>query len=250
MVPNAARSGSRHRRRQRHRRMPGWPWRAAEQGPVVVVTKAALGEGSTRRAQGGHRRRASTGATRWRPTSPTRSRAGAGLCDVDAAARHLPRGARPRSPSCSPGAWRSTATADGLSLGREGAHSAARVVHAGGDATGAHIVAALTAAVRRRPAHRARRGRARPGGARARRPRHRPAHRGPRRASSEYARARAVTLAAGRRRASSTRARPTPWAPPPTGRPWPRVPARPWPTSRWSSSTPRRWRWVRAPWRW
>ena len=38
-----------------------------------------------------------------------------------------------------------------LRLAREGAHSAARVVHAGGDATGAHIVAALAAALRADP---------------------------------------------------------------------------------------------------
>ncbi len=38
-----------------------------------------------------------------------------------------------------------------LRLAREGAHSAARVVHAGGDATGAHIVAALSTALRADP---------------------------------------------------------------------------------------------------
>src|SRR5690606_12720758 len=38
-----------------------------------------------------------------------------------------------------------------LRLAREGAHSAARVVHAGGDATGAHIAAALAAALRADP---------------------------------------------------------------------------------------------------
>ncbi|HUH90423.1 MAG TPA: FAD-binding protein, partial [Lysobacter sp.] len=41
--------------------------------------------------------------------------------------------------------------ADGLLLGREGGHGAARVVHAGGDATGAGVMAALSAAALRAP---------------------------------------------------------------------------------------------------
>ena len=42
------------------------------------------------------------------------------------------------------------ATPDGLLLGREGAHSRWRVLHAGGDATGAEIERALTDAIRMR----------------------------------------------------------------------------------------------------
>jgi L-aspartate oxidase len=41
--------------------------------------------------------------------------------------------------------------ADGLLLGREGGHSAARIAHAGGDATGAGVMAALSAAALRAP---------------------------------------------------------------------------------------------------
>lgn len=40
---------------------------------------------------------------------------------------------------------------EGLLLGREGGHTAARIVHAGGDATGAGVMAALSAAVLRAP---------------------------------------------------------------------------------------------------
>ena len=58
---------------------------AAEQGPVIVVTKAELGEGSTRRAQGGIAAALDGGDSVEAHLADT-LRAGAGLCDVDAAA--------------------------------------------------------------------------------------------------------------------------------------------------------------------
>ena len=116
----------------------------------MVVTKEELGEGSTRRAQGGIAAAMDGGDS-----------VEAHLADTLARRRRpLRRGRRPPA-SAARGPPRSRRSSrrgvafdrdDGeLSLAREGAHSAARVVHAGGDATGAHIVAALTAALRADP---------------------------------------------------------------------------------------------------
>src|SRR5215212_7582295 len=118
---------------------------------VALLTKGALGESNTRYAQGGLS--AAIGAD----DSPQLHEvdtleAGAGLCDPDAV-HQLVEGA--------PDAvdWllaigtafdRDPASGDIL-LGREAAHSRRRVLHAGGDATGAEIERALVAAVRSRP---------------------------------------------------------------------------------------------------
>ena len=122
---------------------------AAEQGPVIVVTKAELGEGSTRRAQGGIAAAVDGGDSVEAHLADT-LRAGAGLCDVDAAAGICREGPAQIAVLLARGVVFDR-DGGGLSLGREGAHSASRVVHAGGDSTGAHIVAALTAAVRADP---------------------------------------------------------------------------------------------------
>jgi L-aspartate oxidase len=118
---------------------------------VALLTKGALGESNTRYAQGGLS--AAIGAD----DSPELHEAdtlaaGAGLCDPDAV-RHLVEGA-PEAVD-----WllaigtefdRDPITGEIL-LGREAAHSRRRVLHAGGDATGAEIERAMVAAVRARP---------------------------------------------------------------------------------------------------
>lgn len=117
---------------------------------VALLTKGALGESNTRLAQGG------LSAAIGEDDSPGLHEedtiaAGAGLCDR-AAVRELVDGA--------PAAvdWllaldtrfdRDQLTGR-LLLGREAAHSRRRVLHAGGDATGAEIERALVAAVRER----------------------------------------------------------------------------------------------------
>ena len=123
---------------------------AAERGPVVLVTKAALGEGSTRRAQGGIAAAVDDGDTVDAHVADTLA-AGAGLCDVEAVARICAEGPAQIATLLQRGVRFDLDALGALQLGREGAHSAARVVHAGGDATGAHIVAALAAALRRDP---------------------------------------------------------------------------------------------------
>src|SRR5215218_8889040 len=118
---------------------------------IALLTKGVLGESNTRYAQGGLA--AAVGAD----DSPELHEAdtlaaGAGLCDPDTVHTLLEGG---------PAAVRwlldigtrfdraATATGHGdLLLGREAAHSRRRVLHAGGDATGAEIERALVARVR------------------------------------------------------------------------------------------------------
>ena len=114
---------------------------------VTVVTKGALGDGCTGYAQGGVAGIYGVGDSARQHAQDTMD-AGAGLSDAaavealvqDAAARIaelIARGvAFDRSPEGE------------LMLGREAAHRHARIVHAGGDATGAAIAQALVRAVR------------------------------------------------------------------------------------------------------
>ncbi|HSJ73716.1 MAG TPA: FAD-dependent oxidoreductase, partial [Miltoncostaeaceae bacterium] len=122
---------------------------AAESGPVVVITEGALGDGSTRRAQGGIAAAVDRGDSVEAHLRDTLD-AGAGLCDREAAAVICREGPAQVTELLSRGVVFDRSRGR-LRLAREGAHSAARVVHAGGDATGAHIVAALSAALRDDP---------------------------------------------------------------------------------------------------
>src|SRR5437868_5567847 len=133
---------------------------------VALFTKGQLGESNTRYAQGGLT--AALGADdgpdlHFQDTIA----AGAGLCD-EAAVRVLVEQApaavnwliqhgvqfdraQPDSSIHTTSASNAIhTTPDGLLLGREAAHSRWRVLHAGGDATGAEIERALTTAVRKR----------------------------------------------------------------------------------------------------
>jgi L-aspartate oxidase len=113
---------------------------------VTLLTKAPLGASATRYAQGG------VAAALAPPDSPelhfsdTLS-AGVGLCDTDAVRVLCAEGPARLLDLMAVGA--SFDSDDGaLALAREGGHSLARVVHAGGDATGAEVERALVAAVR------------------------------------------------------------------------------------------------------
>ncbi len=125
---------------------------------VALLTKGQFGESNTRYAQGGL-----TVALGEDDSPALHARdtlvAGAGSCDETAVrilTQEAPAAARwlmsvgARFDRARPGSDEH-ATADGLLLGREAAHSRWRVLHAGGDATGAEIERALTAAVRQRP---------------------------------------------------------------------------------------------------
>src|SRR2546421_5830605 len=123
---------------------------------VALFTKGQLGESNTRYAQGGLA--VALGAD----DSPELHfqdtiTAGAGLCD-DEAVRMLVEQAPAavqwlisigvQFDRAQPGDEH--ATGDGLLLGREAAHSRWRVLHAGGDATGAEIERALMMELRKR----------------------------------------------------------------------------------------------------
>ncbi|MFI9009741.1 L-aspartate oxidase [Actinosynnema sp. NPDC053489] len=124
--------------------------RARELGlRVLVVTKAAGADGNTRWAQGGvavvlpgeHDEGDSVEA-HVRDTLV----AGAGLCDETAVAAIIAGGPAAVARLRERGAVFDAAPTGGLARTREGGHSAFRVVHAGGDATGAEVERALLAA--------------------------------------------------------------------------------------------------------
>lgn len=122
--------------------------RAADAGlKVTVLTKGALSNTATNYAQGG------VAAALSEPDSPALHRAdtldaGGGLCDIEAVDVLVCEGPRRVRDLMALGAEFDRAAIDGeLELAREGGHSLARVVHAGGDATGAEIERALVAAL-------------------------------------------------------------------------------------------------------
>jgi L-aspartate oxidase len=115
---------------------------------VVVVTKADLGASATQYAQGGVAAvlgEADTDSPELH-LSDTLS-AGAGLCDTDAVRVLVTEGPRRVRELIAMGAEFDQSD-EVLALTREGGHSVARIVHAGGDATGAEVERALVAAVR------------------------------------------------------------------------------------------------------
>ncbi|WP_127793913.1 L-aspartate oxidase [Agromyces sp. LHK192] len=123
--------------------------RAAEAGhDVELVTKAELAAGSTRHAQGGIAAAIFPDDAVERHVADTLD-AGAGLCDPVAVRLLCEEGpARVRDLIRFGVAF--DRGESGLERGLEAAHSRARILHAGGDATGAAIEAALVATVRRR----------------------------------------------------------------------------------------------------
>src|SRR5437660_8433622 len=124
---------------------------------VALFTKGQFGESNTRYAQGGLA--VALGAD----DSPELHfqdtiAAGAGLCDEEAVQILVERAPAAVQWLIALGVQFDQAqpgdehvTSNGLLLGREAAHSRWRVLHAGGDATGAEIERALMIAVRNRP---------------------------------------------------------------------------------------------------
>jgi L-aspartate oxidase len=122
-----------------------------EQGlHVTVVTKVNIDDGSTRWAQGGIAAVLDPLDTPAAHANDTEI-AGVGLCDPAAVRILVEEGpARVRELMRRGAAF--DRNADGsLMLSREGGHRADRIVHAGGDATGAEVQRALHEAVRRDP---------------------------------------------------------------------------------------------------
>ncbi|MER7168732.1 L-aspartate oxidase [Micromonospora sp. NPDC000207] len=117
---------------------------------VTVVTKVDIDEGSTRWAQGGIAAVLDPHDTPAAHASDTEV-AGVGLCDPAAVGVLVEEGPTRLRELMRIGAEFDRHPDGSLMLTREGGHRADRIVHAGGDATGAEVQRALHAAVRRDP---------------------------------------------------------------------------------------------------
>lgn len=117
---------------------------------VTVVTKGGLGDGSTGYAQGGVAGMYGAGDSADQHADDTLA-AGAGLSDAAAVGALVADGADRIAELIARGVAFDRDGDGMLMLGREAAHGHARIVHAGGDATGAAISRALVSAVRRAP---------------------------------------------------------------------------------------------------
>ncbi|GAA1970311.1 L-aspartate oxidase [Kitasatospora viridis] len=117
---------------------------------VTVVTKAMLDDGSTRWAQGGVAAALGEGDTPEQHLADTLV-AGAGVCDEEAVRLLVTEGPGAVRRLIGAGALFDTDAEGEILLTREGGHHRNRIVHAGGDATGAEISRALVEAVRNDP---------------------------------------------------------------------------------------------------
>jgi len=123
----------------------------AERGSVLLVTKELVDDGSTRWAQGGVAAALAPDDTPERHVRDTLV-AGVGLCDPEAVRVLCTEGPVRLRELVSLGATFDRDPSGELSLTREGGHTRDRIVHAGGDATGAEVQRALISAVRAHPA--------------------------------------------------------------------------------------------------
>lgn len=117
---------------------------------VTVVTKVNIDDGSTRWAQGGIAGVLDPLDTPQAHAYDTEI-AGVGLCDPEAVKVLVEEGPARIRELIRRGAEFDRNPDGSLMLTREGGHRADRIVHAGGDATGAEVQRALHAAVRRDP---------------------------------------------------------------------------------------------------
>jgi L-aspartate oxidase len=120
---------------------------AQSAGRVVVVTKDHLSAGSTQWAQGGIAAAIGPGDSPEQHLTDTLV-AGAGLCDPDAVEVLVTEGPGALRELIDLGTRFDVAGTGELQLAREGGHRQNRIVHAGGDATGAAIQRALVEAAR------------------------------------------------------------------------------------------------------
>lgn len=117
---------------------------------VLLVTKARVDEGSTKWAQGGIAAALGPGDTPDQHEKDTLV-AGAGLCDKMAVKVLVSEGPEAVRKLIARGAVFDKEASGEISLTREGGHHRNRIVHAGGDATGAEVSRTLLAAVRNDP---------------------------------------------------------------------------------------------------
>ena len=110
---------------------------AQEHGSVLLLTKGSIEDCNTRYAQGGIAAAVGPGDSPEMHLEDT-LKAGAGLCDEEAARVLTFEGPQRIAELIRMGVVFDQSYGE-TALAREGAHSQARVLHAGGDATGAHI---------------------------------------------------------------------------------------------------------------
>src|SRR6185503_3565533 len=122
-------------------------WRASEFGDVLLLTKRSLFDSGTSYAQGGIAAALGAGDSPELHRQDTLA-AGAALCDREAVEVLVEEGpARVRELQLAGAAF--DLGDDGkLKLGKEGAHSRRRIVHAHGDRTGAEVARTLVERVR------------------------------------------------------------------------------------------------------
>lgn len=119
---------------------------AAQHGRVAVVTKGPIEESNTKYAQGGIAAAVGPGDTPAQHLTDTLA-AGAGLCDR-AAVEVLVREAPDRIRRLSELGVPFDSEHGAVALGREGAHSRPRILHAGGDRTGDAIETVMVRRIR------------------------------------------------------------------------------------------------------
>jgi L-aspartate oxidase len=117
---------------------------------VLLVTKARVDEGSTKWAQGGIAAALGEGDSPEAHEKDTLV-AGAGLCDVNAVRILVTEGPEAVRKLIERGAIFDKEASGEIALTREGGHLRNRILHAGGDATGAEVSRALLAAVQNDP---------------------------------------------------------------------------------------------------
>ena len=129
-------------------RAPAVRLAGAGRARVGVLTKAELSHSATRWAQGGVAAVLGGDEDSTDLHLADTLAAGAGLCDTDAVRVLVDEGPARVSELIALGAVFDRRARQGADLAREGGHSMARVVHAGGAATGAEVERALVDATR------------------------------------------------------------------------------------------------------
>ncbi|MFN7802049.1 MAG: FAD-binding protein, partial [Actinomycetes bacterium] len=112
----------------------------------LLVTKERIVDGSTKWAKGGISAALGPGDTPDQHKKDTLA-AGAGLCDIKAVDVLVSEGPEAVRKLIAQGAVFDKSETGEIALTREGGHLRNRILHAGGDATGAEVSRALLAAV-------------------------------------------------------------------------------------------------------
>ena len=123
---------------------------ACEHGDVIVLAKGKADQSNTAWAQGGIAAVQDEASDSIEEHVRNTLDAGAGLCDEPAVRRIVEAGPRAMEELIAMGMRFDRDSAGGLLLGREGGHTAHRILHAHGDATGAALAATLLDAARGR----------------------------------------------------------------------------------------------------